>query len=62
MAEEIYHRARKKLSSENPNLNEIAVHIEDEARVLHESGYSKEASDLIRWARELRQKSTATGA
>ena len=61
MADETYERARKKISSVNPSLGEIAAHIEDEARVLHESGYLKEASDLAKWARELRQKMSGAG-
>lgn len=56
MAEQVYQRSMKVISSTNPNPNEIAGHLEDQARVLHESGYFKEASDLIRWANELRQK------
>jgi len=56
MAEQIYNRSRKVLSSINPEPKEIAGHLEDEARLLHESGYPREASDLIQWATELRQK------
>jgi hypothetical protein len=58
MADEIYDRAPKKLGSASPNLNELAENIEDQARVLQESGHTREATDLVRWARELRHKSS----
>jgi len=56
MAEQIYERPRKKLSRTNPGLGDMARYIEDEARILHESGYLKEAEHLVKWACELRQK------
>jgi hypothetical protein len=58
MAEETYQKFRQRLSGSTPNLSEITRQIEDEARILHESGYSKEASNLRQWARELRVKSS----
>ncbi len=61
MAEEIYNRSRKVISSSNPEPSEIAGHLEDEARLMHESGYPMEARDLIRWALELRQKGNGAG-
>ncbi len=58
MVDEIYDRPRKQLRSANPNLNEIAEHIEDQARLLHEFGHTGEANNLIKWAGELRQRSS----
>ena len=58
MAEESKIRVKKALSSGNPNTEEIAGHLEEVARDLHESGYINEASYLVKWAGELRQKNT----
>ncbi len=48
---------RTRTYSLNPDLNQIAQYIEDHARVLQESGWTKDAADLIKWAKELRLKS-----
>ncbi len=62
MAEEIYDRPRQKLCSPNPGLRETAMYIEDQAHILHESGYLKEAAYLVKWACELRQKLSEVGS
>ncbi len=54
MAEEIKDPPRKSYSA-NPNLGEIAKFVEDHAKTLHQSGWSREADDLYKWVRELRK-------
>jgi hypothetical protein len=44
----------------DPDFNEIADTIENQARMLQESGLVNEAANLRDWARELRQKSVRT--
>ncbi len=56
MADVIEDVPAKKSYSTNPSLNQIAEYIEDQARVLQERGWTKDAADLIKWARELREK------
>lgn len=56
MAEEFRQIPKREYSS-SPDLRQIALYIEDHARVLQESGWTKDAADLLKWAGELRLKS-----
>ncbi len=56
MAEMIETKERSLESAASPDLDQIAEYVERHAQVLHESGWSEDASNLRRWAQELRRK------